>query len=142
MLGESIVDIDRHRHESPRRKATGPVRHRSGAQSGPFGEFLRAAEVRKYTDELKAHAVRSFRDADPQPSIRQHARDIGVNHEALRSWIRQADTDPGDREGKASGDLIAKNRELRKRIADLEKTNSLLRSASAYFASEIHHAQR
>lgn len=98
--------------------------------------------MKKYTDELKAHAVRTFHAADPQPSIRQHARDIGVNHEALRSWIRQAETDPGDRDSRPAGDLIAKNRELRKRIADLERTNSLLRSASAYFASEIHHASR
>ncbi|NKY59399.1 transposase [Nocardia flavorosea] len=94
--------------------------------------------MRKYTEELKAHAVRSYREAYPKPSIRQHARDIGVNHEALRSWIRQAEADSGEREG----DLVAKNRELKKRVADLERLNSLLRSASAYFASEIHQPRR
>ncbi|MFE5478054.1 transposase [Nocardia sp. NPDC056541] len=47
------------------------------------------AAPKKYPDELKARAVRLYRESDPKPTIRKLATQLGVHHEALRLWIRQ-----------------------------------------------------
>lgn len=43
--------------------------------------------------------VRMYRTAEPEPVIRRMAEDLGVHHEALRNWIRQAEAeaDAGER---------------------------------------------
>jgi transposase len=65
---------------------------------------------------------------------------LGVHHEALRNWIRQADT--GQQPEPADADLAEENKRLRKQIAELERVNDILRSASAYFASELGQTRR
>ncbi|MGW4368017.1 transposase [Nocardia takedensis] len=54
------------------------------------------AAPKKYPDELKARAVRLYRDSDPKPTIRKLAAQLGVHHEALRNWIRQDQATPGN----------------------------------------------
>ena len=61
---------------------------------------------KKYPDELRARAVRSYRESDPKPVIAHLARQLGVNHETLRTWIRQ-DKAPRDRVVVLTGDLEA-----------------------------------
>jgi len=61
------------------------------------------AAPKKYPDELKARAVRLYLESDPKPTIRKLAQQLGVHHEALRNWIRQADT--GRRTDPAATDL-------------------------------------
>ncbi|WP_368857571.1 transposase [Streptomyces sp. GbtcB6] len=39
--------------------------------------------------ELREHAVRMYRAADPKPQIKKVAVDLGVHPEALRGWIRR-----------------------------------------------------
>lgn len=53
---------------------------------------------RKYPLELRERAVRMYRTAEPKPVIRRMAEDLGVHHEALRNWIRQAEADAGGRD--------------------------------------------
>ncbi|MFI9536883.1 transposase [Nocardia fusca] len=71
---------------------------RSDANGGLLlgGEALDTASStpapKKYPDELKAQAVRLYLESDPKPTIRKLAQQLGVHHEALRNWIRQADT--------------------------------------------------
>lgn len=48
---------------------------------------------RKYPLELRERAVRMYRAAEPKPVIRRMAEELGVHHEALRNWIRQAEAD-------------------------------------------------
>ena len=55
------------------------------------------AAPKKYPDELRARAVRLYRESDPKPVIRRLAEQLGVHHEALRNWIRQAEADGGER---------------------------------------------
>jgi transposase len=51
------------------------------------------AAPKKYPDELRARAVRLYRESDPKPVIRKLAEQLGVHHEALRNWIRQDEAD-------------------------------------------------
>ncbi|MGW3565902.1 transposase [Streptomyces sp. NPDC000941] len=53
---------------------------------------------RKYPLELRERAVRMYRASEPKPVIRRLAEELGVHHEALRGWIRQAEADDGERE--------------------------------------------
>jgi transposase len=100
------------------------------------------AAPKKYPDELRTRAVRLYRESDPKPTIRKLAEQLGVHHEALRNWIRQAEADAGEREDRPSTDMVAENRQLRKKVAELERVNVVLRSASAYFASELDQTRR
>lgn len=63
-----------------------------------------------------------------------------MHHEALRNWIRQADT--GQRPQPAAIDSVEENKRLRKQVAELERVNDILRSASAYFVSELGQTRR
>ncbi|MDT7650806.1 MAG: transposase [Pseudonocardiales bacterium] len=56
------------------------------------------AAPKKYPDELPERAVRLYRTSDPRPTFRQLAQQLGVHHEALRNWVRQAEADDGERE--------------------------------------------
>jgi transposase len=99
---------------------------------------------KKYPDELKARAVRLYKESDPKPVIRRLAEQLGIHPEALRDWIRQ------DRAGaaavahsaKPAADVLAENLRLRKQVAELERVNDVLRSASAYFAAELGQTRR
>jgi transposase len=53
---------------------------------------------KKYTDELRAQALRLYWESDPRPVIAHLAHRIGVHPEALRAWIRQ------DRSSRRSAD--------------------------------------
>ncbi|WP_433520413.1 transposase [Nocardia pseudovaccinii] len=100
------------------------------------------AAPKKYPDELKARAVRLYRESDPKPTIRKLAAQLGVHHEALRHWIRQAEADVGERHDRPTTDMVEENKQLKKRVAELERVNAVLRSASAYFASELDQTRR
>ncbi|MEC3997107.1 transposase [Actinacidiphila sp. DG2A-62] len=92
---------------------------------------------RKYPLELRERAVRMYRTADPKPVIRRMAEDLGVHHEALRNWIRQAEADAGER-----GDLLTTEEkeelaQLRREVKELRRANEVLRTASAFFAAQL-----
>nr|WP_280454505.1 transposase [Nocardia brasiliensis] len=70
------------------------------------------------------------------------AAQLGVHHEALRNWIRQAEADASERPDKPTTDMVEENRALKKKVAELERINAVLRSASAYFASELDQTRR
>ena len=97
---------------------------------------------KKYPDELRARAVRLYRESDPKPVIRQLAAQLGVHHEALRNWIRQDQADQGERSDRPTTDMIEENRRLRQEVTELRRVNEILRAASAYFASEYDQTRR
>lgn len=104
------------------------------------------AAPKKYPDELRERAVRLYRQSDPKPTIRRLAEQLGVHHEALRNWIRQAekvgqDARPGP-DDPGQPDLVEENRRLRGEVAELQRVNEILRAASAYFASELGPTRR
>ncbi|GGK06505.1 transposase [Pilimelia anulata] len=91
---------------------------------------------KKYPDELRARAVRLYRESDPKPVVRRLAEQLGVHHEALRNWIRQDEADRGDRADRPTSEMVAENRRLLKENMELRRINEILRAASAYFARE------
>ncbi|MCE0763558.1 transposase [Pseudonocardia kujensis] len=100
------------------------------------------AAPKKYPDELRERAVRLYRESDPRPTFRMLAEQLGVHHEALRNWVRQAEADKGERHDRPTTDMLAENRRLVKENAELRRVNEVLRAASAYFASEIGPTRR
>lgn len=100
------------------------------------------AAPKKYPDELRQRAVRLYRESDPKPVIRRLAEQLGVHHEALRNWIRQAEADTGERTDRRTSEMADENRRLRKEVAELRRANEILKAASAYFAAELDPTRR
>ena len=94
---------------------------------------------RKYPEELRERATRLAVQARRDPAtargaIRRVATQLGVHPEALRTWVRQAEIDEGDRPGTTSEDA-ARIAELERENRELRKVNEILRTASAFFAA-------
>ena len=80
-------------------------------------------------------AVEAWRfPASAWGAIRRVATQLGVHPEALRTWVRQAEIDEGDRPGTTSEDA-ARIAELERENRELRKVNEILRTASAFFAA-------
>jgi len=97
---------------------------------------------RKYPPELKERALRLWRSEQPQRPIAHVARELGVHPEAMRTWIRQDETDRGERSDRPTTGELEEVRQLRKRVRELERANEILRAASAYFAQELDPTRR
>ena len=100
------------------------------------------AAPKKYPDELRARAVRLYRESEPKPVIRRLAEQLNVHHEALRNWIRQDQADRGERDDRPSTDMLEENRRLRKENLELRRVNEILKAASSYFAQELDPTRR
>jgi transposase len=75
-------------------------------------------------------------------AIRSIAVRLGIGSpETLRKWVRRAEIDGGSRPGKTTQEL-AEIRELKKENAELRRANEILKSASAFFTSELDRPRR
>jgi transposase len=100
------------------------------------------AAPKKYPDELRERAVRLYFESEPRPVIRRLAEQLGVHHEALRTWIRQAQADRGQRGDLPTTAEVEELRRLRKENAELRRANEILKAASAFFAQEMDPTRR
>ncbi|MBW0130566.1 transposase [Pseudonocardia oceani] len=100
------------------------------------------AAPKKYPDELRERAVRLYFESDPRPVIRRLAEQLGVHHEALRTWIRQAQADRGQRSDLPTSAEVEELRRLRKENTELRRANEILKAASAFFAQEMDPTKR
>ena len=99
-----------------------------------------------YPPEVRERAVRMVLETqdnyDTQwAAIRSIADKIGCSGEALRNWVRQAETDTGGRPGLTSDDR-ERLRELEKENRELRRANEILKRASAFFAAELDRPQK
>ncbi len=101
---------------------------------------------RKYSDEVKARAVRLTIDALADPATKHGAykriaAQLDLNTETLRSWVRQAQIDTGERPGTTTSES-ERITELEKEVRELRRANEILKSASAFFAAELDRPSR
>ena len=99
------------------------------------------AAPRKYPEELRERATRLAVEARKDPAaqtgaIKRIADQLDVHPEALRGWVKQAETDDGSRPGTSSQDA-ARIAELEREVKELRRANAILKSASAFFAAEL-----
>jgi transposase len=90
----------------------------------------------KFSPEFKRDAITLAMTSGK--SINQTARELGISHETLRNWVKQARVDQGHG---APGELTTAERDelrrLRREVADLHAERDILRRAAAYFAREM-----
>jgi len=94
--------------------------------------------VKKFSPEVRHRAVRMVLEhlgehASEWAAIGSIAGKIGCTAETLRSWMRQAQLDAGQRPG-ATTDERERIRALEGEVRELRQANEILRKASAYFA--------
>jgi len=96
------------------------------------------ARPSRYSPEVRERAVRLVQEHGPEyPSqwaaIGSIAGKFGCTAETLRKWVRQAERDPGRRAGLTT-DERQRLKDLEREVRELQRTNEILRKASAYFA--------
>jgi transposase len=105
--------------------------------------------MKVYSEEFKADAVALY-VSDPGSTYASVAKDLGVNRETLRLWVKQARRARAgehrrDRRREAdAGPVVSEavleeeNRQLRKMVRELETERDILRRAAKYFAGETN----
>ena len=104
--------------------------------------FEHAQEV---PSEVRDRAVRMTLDRlgdheSVSAAAKALARKLNVGVETLRKWVVQAQIDAGAKAGPSSAELEEINT-LKRGVRDLKEANSILQSASIFFARELdpHH---
>lgn len=105
--------------------------------------------MKVYSEEFKADAVALYL-SDPSRTYASVAKDLGVNRETLRLWVKHARAEragarPVTRQREAEtapvgsdAVLEQENQQLRSRIRELEAERDILRRAAKYFAGETN----
>lgn len=96
---------------------------------------------RRYPAELKERAVRMvhhLRREDPADHgvITRVARQPNVGVESLRTWVKQADIDAGERPGVTTSEQ-AEVDALRREVRELRWANEILRAAATFFGADL-----
>ena len=91
--------------------------------------------ARKYPEELLERGTRLvFESGRP---IAHVARDLGVDSETLRKWVRRTEADEGKRKDLLTSQEREEIKQLRREVAHLRRANEILKAASVFFAGEL-----
>jgi len=101
---------------------------------------------KQYPAELRERAVRLVQEALQHPDTSygapsRIAKQLGVNADTLRGWLKQAEIDDGTRPGVPTIES-ARITELEREVRELRRANQILKSASAFFAAELDRPSR
>jgi transposase len=93
-----------------------------------------------YSEEFKETAIKLAQTGDK--SIAQVSNEMGLQKWQLYSWIKAAKKklkkQPGAKKTQpAEASLEQQNRELQKKLKELEMENEILKKAAAYFAKTL-----
>jgi transposase len=80
------------------------------------------------------------RSGEPHGVITRVARQLGIGSESLRSWVRQAEVDAGQRPGTTSEDA-QRIAELEREVRELRRANEILKTASAFLPADSTHTR-
>jgi len=94
----------------------------------------------KYTPEVRARAVRLVREHRDEydtewAAMRVISTRLGMSAETLRKWVRQAEIDGGEADGVTTA-TARENRDLKRKVAELEQTVEILKAATSFFVRE------
>jgi transposase len=90
----------------------------------------------RYSEEFKQDAIKLV--ASTGRSVNSVAKDLGVNTESLRKWVRAAEAAAvvGGGELMTPAERVELKR-LRKQVRELELEKEILKKAAQYFAKEM-----
>ena len=96
------------------------------------------SKAKVFAPEVRERAVRLVLEHQGEyetqwAAIRSIAEKIGCSAEALRTWVRRAERDAGQRPGLTT-DERERLKTLERENRELKRANEILRKASAYFA--------
>ena len=102
--------------------------------------------TRRYSDEERAQAVRLVRQLRAElgtdhGTVKRVADQLGYGTESVRSWVCQADINDGAKPGVTTAEA-ERIKGLEQEVRELRRANTILRSASAFFAAELDRPQR
>jgi transposase len=87
-----------------------------------------------YTPEFREEAVQlALKSSKP---ISHVARELDINPETLRTWVRKHEREHGNQTGQLPADERARLKELERRIREVEMENAFLKKCAAYFAKD------
>src|SRR5690606_41762089 len=95
-----------------------------------------------YPAELRERAVRMVAEIRPNyptewAAMKAVAAKLGVGAaETVRTWVRRAEIDAGQRPGATTAEAEEIKR-LRAEVAELRRANEIVNAASAFFAAEL-----
>jgi transposase len=95
---------------------------------------------RKYDGEFRDRAVRMYRDRLAEPGetklgARRHVGSLlDLNQATLRNWIEDRYAGDGTRSGSGRAGEADEVRALKKRVAELERANEIVKTSAAFFA--------
>ena len=120
--------------------ASGSPQHTHPANSGLYAfRGLPVSAPRKYDEEFRDRAVRMYRDrlAEPGESKLGARRHVGslldLNQATLRNWIEDRYNLDGTGAGSRRSTDSEEVRALKKRVAELERANEVLKTSAAFF---------
>ena len=90
-------------------------------------------KINRYPDEVRRRAIEEVTERGRTSS--QVARDLGITQTTISTWVRQYRRDHGLEPGPTT-EQTGRIKELEKEVADLRRTNEILKRASAFFAQE------
>lgn len=92
----------------------------------------------RYPDEVRRRAVDEVIERGRRPS--DVARDLGMTATTISNWVRQVRRDRGLVPGPTS-EQLARIKELEKEVAELRRSNEILKEATRFFAKEADHTR-